>query len=781
MILISNGETEICKFITSELKSSYACYWYDDLNRAFFGGRGYQCTIDTVGKNKIAHTVLSSLLILIRDAPKYGMITIRDILGACYALSIPPMHILYFCDDYKNNEYFQQFTNMAIYGILNLKVVASKPDPNVLEFNILKAQYQGNSQLQSHNATIFYALKQCRDKKFTTTQNRILFTLFDEVSTYMRIMLECQLMTSFRSHIKITRSYEHYTMGYVESTHSSSKCMLGNFAAVYNVYMIKMGKESMCLDLGEYTVDKVKPKQTPRVNNVFKQMNDVELAIRRIVKGTKNKICFDNDEGGKPLFTKPNYTYAKYKEKVKKHLDINFDLDNKAERVFSIYTGIVLHANLLIVGDIKKEKIIYKPLARFISTHKTMTCSYYKEIKKERFNWVKFNLNCQGEEFFIRCKLLTVHDKIKNECDFANSKAKLFISNQCGYIHGLHVGVMNVHHYRTKLLKEVNCFKIQSFPAIEVVDEVQTTKSRDNIIHRETVLTRIHKTHSMIDNMKFLKKHIFPHCERIDDLQEIVYNVESYLRLILNGPLMGILKMMYLHEYDIDGQGGDNDKKLKSNLVNIFTKYLWIDRYIIAQNDKKTLAPMCYRFKECAAIKSTSIKTRKNRFIDPPPVVDDRELLTTIASLFDDTAVGILTPRLWKGRGAFSFLDVLILAPTKTVYGKTGKRLVVDLYKLLKKHGGKKLFPDCYKLLRAYKLTLFPNKCNKKKSVKPTEEEEEKIIKEKKELPEKENKIKKSIKEKRIKDKENRIKDKKEKKVKERKERKKRDKRDVNA
>lgn len=745
-VIIPEGEIEICRYISSRL-GHYYCFWYEDLNNAFFQGRGYgdQTIADAQHNlNSLASKLLQALVVLLRDAPQFGIVTVSDIACCCRALGVPALHVIYWSEQlydgihplppvpsespmaaasYDNLVKFTQLvcrqhptqqqpgTGGGGGGVVQQQKEgsSSKQDPYVIEFNLLKAQYEGNAELYLHYATVLRALKQQQKAgNFVCQTYRVEFK-GAEIETRLKEVLMAPCMTPlFTQDVKIHKSYQQYKAGFIEST---NRTKLGNFLAVYNRYLVLIGLAERCCVEFEYNFTPValivtssgrregSNRNRPGSSSSRRyQPQQVEDIVRSMV--TQPIVRCDKYLGLPPsAHHLPKYTLKDYQHLVQKHLNINFDLDNKKEGVFSIYTGIVVHANLMIKGSIRTEKIINKPLVRYICKQRTMTCSYYKEVND--FSWVKFNFNCQGEEFFIRGKLLVVYAKIRDVCDFSRSNDKLVISNQCGHIRGLNSGVINVHSYRTRMLyNEVNCFKVPSFPAIKLVDETQTNQSRDNLIHREAVLARIHKSHSMLDNITMIKNKMYPHCERIQEIHDLVYAVESRLRLVLIGPLLGILKMYYLYY----SNNSSNDESATASIIRTFVHRLWIDQYVIAQNGSNGRAPMCHRIKDTTAIKCTSIKTVKcaAKQQPQPPIVDDPQLLTLVADLFEDVAVGALTPRLWKGRGAFSYLNVLIQAPTKTVYGETGRQFVQALYQMIDKHGGRDQFPDSYKLLDIY-------------------------------------------------------------------------------
>lgn len=705
-MLITKGEIEICRYITSQLPSSkYYCYWYDDLNAAFFNNNGYNETINSVQENKMAFSLLTSIIVMLRDAPQYGDVTIRDIITACTALGIPLIHVVYFSE--QNHPNVIQFVKMSTNFLLYIPNHHQKPTTRVNEFNILKFQYQSNPELYTRYANVYLSLRDQQNvgNFMVLLQNNddddeedddaiIIFNNYNEISRQLKLILNVPCMQSlFKSHVKIHR--KSYSMGYIRCL---DQIKLGNFMAIYNRYMIRSNQLHYCIAFS-YKVVPITRSSSKKIPPLYHTTPNSEQLIKMLTLHQPPNIILDN-KNILPSYYEMKTSYEDYKKTVEHHLMINFKLDNTDARVFATYTGIVLHAHLLVKGSICTEKIINKPLVRFISKYKTITCSYYKEVDEaNEFNYVKFNFNCQGEDFFIRCKLLGFYTKLQNICDFAHSNDKLIVSNQRGHIRGLHSGVINVHTHRTKMVyNELNCFKVPCFPAIKLVDETQYVVSRDNIIHRETILTCIHKNLSMIENIDMIKNIMYPHCERIEELHDIVYKVESTLKMILIGPLLGILKMFYLYY-----------RNHNNILCDYFINKLWINQYIIAQNGCLGRAPMCHRIKDTTAIKCTSIKTLKKPQMPQPPYVDDPKLLQKISNTFEDAAIGTLNPRLWKGRGAFSYLNVLIQAPTKLIYGETGRTFVNELYKMLQEHGGD--FKDSYALLDIFK--SFQN--NKKK------------------------------------------------------------------
>lgn len=573
-------------------------------------------------------------------------------------------------------------------------LISNKPERgrHVKYFNAIKQVYQNNFRLHSLYAAITIINTQREEiGNFESKFIKYEITNYDDKRDMITIILETPCLAEYRSAIKLERSVVAYTKGTIIGNNVTK---LGNFLAVYNAFIIKYCRETKNEKVIAFDYEIIKSRESqPKKQSPFEVNEPVYKIIDRLTKNRSLNLDFHHEIENR----KSEYTQSAFNDKIKNKLSINYDMDSKKDNVFAVFTGIVVHTRLFVTKPICKAKIINKPLVRFINKHKTMTCSYYKELSDRRKGFpqdVKVNFNLQGADFFIRSKLLAVYDNLHDKIIFGGKTQQIKVSNQCAHIRGIHHGILNAHNFRDKLLKSVNCFKIPSFPGLRLVDESQTTdKPRDNLIHRETVLTRIHKTHDMIENINRLTSQIYPHSERDEILHKAIYNIESNLKFVLHGTLLGILKMYYLY-YGEEG------------LEEIFNA-LWINQYIVAQNGLSSRAPMCHEIKETTAIKTTSIKTAKTKKGDQnpyPPIVFDPELFQELVGLFNDIAVDtILSPKLWKKRGAFNYITVLMQAPTKIVYGPLGKRIVFALYELLHKRGGRELFPDCYKFLDVYK------------------------------------------------------------------------------
>lgn len=587
----------------------------------------------------------------------------------------------------------------------SMMCITDKPvkDHHTKYFNALKNVYQNNYRLYSLYAALAeICVKRERVGNFACKTNRVKLRNYDDKREIISVFLEAPCMSEFKSSIKVERSLKAYTSGFIIGTNSVK---LGNFLAVYNAFMIQIVRRETCTIHFEYDVINLTQRQ---YQNHFRQplfkSNVTERDIlERLTRKPKERSSPQLDKTTECV--QAEYNQEAYNKRIKDKLFIDYHMNSEKNKVFAVFTGIVMHATIFVTGPICKAKIINKPLVRFINKHKTMTCSYYKELSEKRKAFpqdVKINFNFQGTDYFIRSKLLSTYDRLYDVCTFSEKFNPLKVSNQCAHIRGIHYGVLNVHNYRDRLLSQINCFKIPSFPGLRLVNPNQIDRPMDNLIHRETVLTRIHKTHNMIDNIDKLISTIYPYCERVQELHDVVYGVESELKFVLHGTILGILKMYFLYHG-------------KEELIDSFINLLWINQFIVAQNGSTCRAPMCHGIKETSAIKNTSIKTAKIKSNEPhPPVINDPELFKKIIPVFKDLAVGSLSPKLWKRRGAFNYISVLMQSPTRVVYGKTGKRLISALYDLLYGNGGRDAFPDCFKLLDVYEESLIKREDVKK-------------------------------------------------------------------
>ena len=607
-------------------------------------------------------------------------------------------------------------------------------------FNSLKRIYQKNFKISSlHSALFLVSHKREKIGNFVCKSNYVHINDYNERKEMIDNILQAPCLLEYKQSINLERSLIAYNKGVVTC---NNRTKLGNFLAIYNAFIIRhdTGTENNSKTIHfEYDLMRTTFKQKTCQQNLYLPYESSGYILGKLTRSwsTASGLDVKKDSSFVVKTGKEEYTQMCYNEKIKSRLSINYDMDSRHEKVLAVFTGIVVHATLNVTGPICKAKIINKPLVRFINKHKTMTCSYYKELLQTGFpQEVKVNFNFQGTDFFIRSKVLSIYDKLFDVMVDAGKSVYITVSNQCAHIRSLHYGIMDSFSYRNKMLKnKLNCFKIPSFPGLRLVDENQTLeRPRDNIIHRETVLTRVHKTHDMIENIRKLKEEIYPFTERDEVLHELAYEVESNLKLVLNGTLLGILKMFYLYYRNFnDNEFNDN----KNSIIHLFTNTLWINQYMIAQNGSLCRTPMCHEIKETTAIENTSIKTAKikkkrqnitgnygNNFCydnggrrvqkeeaneeqEPfPPVVYDPELYTELSCIFKDMAIGILTPKLWKKKGAFNYLAVLTQAPTRIVYGEVGQKMIRNLYTLLNERGGRKSFPDCYRLLDVYKRKL---------------------------------------------------------------------------
>lgn len=583
------SEEWICRFITKEFfDTKYYCYTYKDLNNTFLNGNGYSQTLYDVLYNKSPSSYSSRLLrglvdLLTQTAIIYEKTTVRYIYAACIELKVPLVYIMYACDNYSiSPPNVSMFVKVACNYHLHIPS-AKKISGYMKQFNKFKATIE--TTIDDAELDMYIAIRKCEKAgTFTAKQSVYYFNRFDEVSDtlYLTInmLFEYYNNKEYVHRVSISRRLRDYRTGKIKCCNTK---VLGTILAVFNSYTLSSSDNNNVIGF-DYTFT----PNNKRSGGAYycDYTNKPDVLMHHLLHGRQRRLNITP-----PCCNDKNlYDIKEYKRMVYDILSLDPETDNKNERAFSLFSGIVLHMTTNVSKNVPISTVttINKPLVRFVDKYKTMTCSYYKEIKKSVFNnnRVKFNFNLQGGEFIIRSRLMCTYNKIKYACNLNKSELydKPNISNLCGYIRGLNAGIINVHTFRDRMLKNNGyCMKIRSFPAIKLID---TSKSflRNNIIQRESVLPRTHKTDKVMDNIEHVARNMYPHCERDQELHDLIYDVESWHGNALYGPILGMLKMAYLEQ--------------KNNLVKTFTEKMWINQYIIAQNKNNGRNHMCHYYKD---------------------------------------------------------------------------------------------------------------------------------------------------------------------------------------
>lgn len=569
-------------------------------------------------------------------------------------------------DDHYNVKAFVEWAGESTICLIPLQ----KYGLEVERFNYLVEPYQSRYEEASVKGAVYEACsRQKRIGNFRVIGSRVYFDDYDktaEIIDYIKTVGE----------YKVLVERESKTVGYM------SESQAGNVAAAYNILALRINKP-----LINFRYRLIKPKcqtnQAPPINRFW---NLTALLARKYPGYGGDPV---------PIFEMPSTSQTKYEQLLLNTLNIKRQLEHEGKRVFAEYTGNVVHIKVLVTGSPCKHHIINKPLVNFISKHKRETSSYYTQIlapvtfvSKD----IKINCNFQGGEYLIRSKLAGFRCRLGLVCASnasSNQEEEVKISNQCIVAPGLMGGVINSHSFRNRTYMEsANAVKISSFPGVHIigVNKPKTTGDKNNILHRESVLVRMHKKHDMRDNIEELCKLIGPHVERIDDLHDLVYGIETKLRKTLKGYLLGIVKTMY---FVAEG------KVSVDEIINLFVNRVFLNNYVLAQNGVDSFGFMCHSLKDTTAIKTASIKTTNLLIGNPPPQVEYTNKLRLLNGTFKDYALtNDLKPRLRKKRGNFSPVMELAQAPTRIVNGSVGMKFGELVRKKLIKLGGYEKFAD---------------------------------------------------------------------------------------
>lgn len=489
-------------------------------------------------------------------------------------------------------------------------------------------------------------------------------------------------MNAFKKHkIVLDRSSTHYENGYI------SGLKLGDFLAIYNATVLLLNRPELVIPF-RYTIQPDVDASASASATAAAPI-DPRQELAKLVCGNLYFVMMMPPRNDAQI---PSFSETDYARLIKKRLDIAYNMTSLERKVVATYTGLVMHGTVYTVRSICEANIINKPLAGHVKKIKTSTASFYKEFVAP--GPVKINLNLQGGggDFFIRGQFLSLYTQLAGRCLFTKLKTEIRVSNQCAHIRGLQYAMMNIHTFRSKLITHKNVVKMPSFPGLRLLDpDEPVTRPRDNIIHREAVLCRIHKSHDMVQNINLLADQLYPVCERLETLHDAIFEIEHHYNSVLNYNVLGLIKMCFLFFGE-------------TLLKRLFIDGMWIDSHIIAQNGETSRAPMCHEIRETSAIKNTSIKSVSRNLQEQPPIVNDPDLLSTLTSTFGDVAAGPMNPKIWKKRGAFNYISVLMQAPTKAVNSPTTGQVMVDaLIDLLNANGGRDQFPDTLKLLSIYR------------------------------------------------------------------------------
>lgn len=198
------------------------------------------------------------------------------------------------------------------------------------------------------------------------------------------------------------------------------------------------------------------------------------------------------------------------------------------------------------------------------------------------------------------------------------------------------------------------------------------------------MLVRINKAHDMRDNIEELNRVIGPHVERIRELHDLVYRIESKTRTTLKNYVLGVAKTMYFEGVlPVD------------EIVRLFAERVFLNDHVVAQNGIDSFGFMCHSLKDTSALKTTSIKTTNRAVGYPPPQVEYTDKLKLLNETFPDFALtSDAKPRLRKTRGNFSAVMELAQAPTRVVNGPVGKRFAESVRRKLVSLGGYDSFAD---------------------------------------------------------------------------------------
>ena len=542
-----------------------------------------------------------------------------------------------------------------------------KPRPEVERFNVLIEPYQSRYEAASVNGAVYDACaRQNRAGKFRATTSIVYFDDFEVASEILNYVKKV-------GNYKVTIERESATIGYMHGVDA------GNTMAAYNLFALEAGKPTIRFEY-ELTKERRVNTANPPINR-FWDLN--ALVTRQKRKAHSGKPV--------PLFEGPSTSQDRYDELLRDKLGVKQRLEHEGEKVFAEYTGNVVHIKTLVTDSPCKYHIINKPLVNFISKHKRETSSYYTQILAPvKFvpKPIKINCNFQGGEFLIRSKLAGLRCRLGRVCASdasSNQEDDVKISNQCIVAPGLMSGVINSHSFRNRTyMKSSNALKIPSFPGVHLIGlPEKESGDKNNILHRETMLVRMNKAHDMRDNIEELNRVIEPHVERIAELHDLVYRIESKTRKTLQNYVLGVVKTMYFDNGDVD------------EITRLFVERVFLNDHVVAQNGIDSFGFMCHSLKDTSALKNTSIKTTNRTIGYPPPQVEYTDKLKLLNETFPDFALtSDAKPRLRKKRGNFSAVMELAQAPTRVVNGPVGTRFAESVRKKLVSLGGYDSFAD---------------------------------------------------------------------------------------
>ena len=716
--MLLRGETELCCYIKNYFSTSYVFYTYDELKKVFFFNSWYKNTINDIvydRNNKFGNMLVLSLANLLNTAeyiPDKKIINVthhndlkrkiyfyvtndyyNEIYLLCRKLKIPIIHICYFLT---GSDKVVQFWKDRICNEYFISKCVYFYETTI--FNLIKSRFQLDYGLYRHYSDIFdiyfRIVTKNNTRGFICKTNTVLYNyqMFNNlINSILYVFFQLDLLQS--NCIWTERVYCD-----IGKIIAQDNAVLGNLLATMNYYLLKCNFDH-CIAF-DYNIVCGKDEKLPSKDVYSHELNVIKpnFVMDILVTGTDSTDSDYNALIDRHCLSHTHDWFCQnsYDHMIRTKLSLDSFYDSKQYQSQIVNSGAVINVGLFInKAPSEASKIHNQPLVKFVFKHKTCTSSFYKDAGKIESlglsTRIKYNFNIQGSELLLRAKFLAFNNKHKTICNFGSNEP-IVMSNLCSSF-GL-AGVINSFSARSRLLKEeYRCFKTKSFPAVKMVGHIQGI----NLVHREKVLTRSKSNLNAVNNLGFVLKTLKPYSETLHDLKLLVFGIESHYDIILNNKLLALSKVMFLYGFS------------REFTVDFFIKRLWINQYIIPQNQNTSLNAMCHNIFCNSACDITSIKSIKYSQVSPP-IIKHLELLSEIDSKFEDSAVRPIVNRLWRGRGAWNYFDVFIQSPTRVIYSSIGERYLMSLKKLLDKNGGESVFPSSYELLHIFMKHM--NLCN---------------------------------------------------------------------
>lgn len=646
-------------------------------------------------------------------------IPIYEIYSICKLLKIPIYHLLY-KNDYMGRK-IKEYMIDACSVAKQIEVGISMD---------IKFRYELNKFItkkkifQSKNCTYYKQVYVINDivrrvtRNFTVdiicSQNRIdniHIGLYNFISKYVINILWSELKYINGRKIKCDNMFNKVT---IKNENSNNYAQMGLLLSVINFYLLDQRQNSNLLIHFQY---EIKKKRLPYERFCNSKLRSYKSCFDDLFEGgsSNGDNSFD-DKRGFSLNTynngrgengnatlaetvnnyiistkKSSFTYDTYNHVLVNYFKLpDCCIDIKEKKTLLHNNVVVLHVPIDTRYELMGNNVpLNKPLVRPIFKQKNMTGSYYKSIHDDPlyYSLITYNFNIQcTTSIKIRTHMLQMTEKYYNYFYLSHSN-QLSISNICTSSSALHDGIIDTLSYRGNLLRKYdNYFKVPSFPAMIRYDSIDKTKT--TLLHRDTVLTRIHVDYSIKKTMVPIIDEILSCTEMLPFFVNLIYEIEGGItKEMLHYRILGLAKLLLLKYYEL----GDEAVK---NIVSYFNQKLLISRFIIAQYDQYTIAPQFIDIKKFDALSNTSIRNKKCNNI-----IRKKQMFLECKKKFPDAGLNPKQRKLWQKRGRFSFLDVILFSSNKTFYNARIGEMKERLKSILMQEGGRKKFSESLRTL----------------------------------------------------------------------------------